>query len=196
VFAFKKVEISSPGLQKIDPPKSAWQGRLTRRDYFPQTSARLSTLDFEDLSIQAVIEFRLEFLRACGLFPLPGRRRKLFPTLNNLDLSPCFPVRAIMGGNAGAAGLTPTFSGPANKKKKEVAMPQDHVLRLSDLQTARARNDLTRLREMFVIARKILEAGGRVRVEEEFSDTTVETVKFIANVEELKEFETHYLSRP
>jgi hypothetical protein len=101
-----------------------------------------------------------------------------------------------MGGYAGAAGLTPTFSGPENKKEKEVTMPQDHVLRLSDLQTARARNDLTRLREMFGIARKILKTGGRVRVEEEFSDTTVETVKFIANVEELKEFETHYLSRP
>jgi len=75
-------------------------------------------------------------------------------------------------------------------------MPQDYVLNMSDLQAARARSDNRLLREMFETAYKILETGGRVRVEEELTDTTLETIKFIASVAELKEFESHIFPGP
>ncbi|MCK5196160.1 MAG: hypothetical protein KAQ71_20270 [Desulfobulbaceae bacterium] len=55
-------------------------------------------------------------------------------------------------------------------------------------------NNRKYLEEQFRAARKTLEAGGTVRVEQEFSDTRVETVHIIDNLDDLKLFENKYLN--
>lgn len=67
-------------------------------------------------------------------------------------------------------------------------------MKLSDLQSARDTNNKKYLEEQFRAARKTLEAGGTVRVEQEFSDTRVETVHIIDNLDDLKLFEKKYLN--
>jgi phosphoribosylformimino-5-aminoimidazole carboxamide ribonucleotide (ProFAR) isomerase len=67
-------------------------------------------------------------------------------------------------------------------------------MKISDLQSARDTNNRKYLEEQFRAARKTLEAGGTVRVEQEFSDTRVETVHIIDNLDDLKLFENKYLN--
>lgn len=67
-------------------------------------------------------------------------------------------------------------------------------MKISDLQSAKDTNNRKYLEEQFRAARKTLEAGGTVRVEQEFSDTRVETVHIIDNLDDLKLFENKYLN--
>ncbi|NOR10583.1 MAG: hypothetical protein GQ541_03735 [Desulfovibrionaceae bacterium] len=67
-------------------------------------------------------------------------------------------------------------------------------MKISDLQSAMDTNNRKYLEEQFRAARKTLEAGGTVRVEQEFSDTRVETVHIIDNLDDLKLFENKYLN--
>lgn len=67
-------------------------------------------------------------------------------------------------------------------------------MKISNLQSARDTNNRKYLEEQFRAARKTLEAGGTVRVEQEFSDTRVETVHIIDNLDDLKLFENKYLN--
>lgn len=67
-------------------------------------------------------------------------------------------------------------------------------MKISDLQSARDTNNRKYLEEQFRAARKTLEAGGTVRVEQEFSDARVETVHIIDNLDDLKLFENKYLN--
>jgi hypothetical protein len=66
-------------------------------------------------------------------------------------------------------------------------------MKLSDLQVAKDRNNIKFLQEQFSSAAKIIAAGGRVRLEQEFSDGTVETKHVIDSLEELKRLEQKYL---
>ena len=67
-------------------------------------------------------------------------------------------------------------------------------MKISNLQSARDTNNRKYLEEQVRAARKTLEAGGTVRVEQEFSDTRVETVHIIDNLDDLKLFENKYLN--
>jgi len=67
-------------------------------------------------------------------------------------------------------------------------------MKISDLQSATDTNNRKYLEEQFRAARKTIEAGGTVRVEQEFSDTRVETVHIIDNLDDLKLFEKKYLN--
>jgi hypothetical protein len=67
-------------------------------------------------------------------------------------------------------------------------------MKISNLQSARDTNNRKYLEEQFRAARKIIEAGGTVRVEQEFSDSSIETVHIIDNLDDLKLFENKYLN--
>jgi hypothetical protein len=71
--------------------------------------------------------------------------------------------------------------------------PQQFALNKSDLTRARDANNIELLESTFKEARKIIRAGGIVKVQENFSDGSVEAVDVIDNLEQLKHFENIYL---
>ena len=73
-------------------------------------------------------------------------------------------------------------------------MSQEYVLKMSELKSAGERKDLKTLSELFASARKVLESGGEVRLDKEYSDAAVETVHVIDSVEGLQRLEEKYLS--
>ncbi len=66
-------------------------------------------------------------------------------------------------------------------------------MKISDLQAAKDMHDREYLKKQFSQARKTIETGGIVRVEKELSDTRVETVHVIDNLDDLKLLEITYL---
>jgi hypothetical protein len=66
-------------------------------------------------------------------------------------------------------------------------------MKISDLQVARDSNNIKFLQEQFSSANKIIAGGGSVRVEQEYSDGSVETIHVIDSLEELKRLEKKYL---
>jgi hypothetical protein len=66
-------------------------------------------------------------------------------------------------------------------------------MRKSDLQLAKDTHDIEYLKKKFEEARKTIEAGGTVRVEQAFSDAHVETLHIISSLDELRRLEKLYL---
>ena len=69
-----------------------------------------------------------------------------------------------------------------------------HAIRLSDLETARDSKDTRYLREQLEAGRKTLQKGGTVRIQQQFSDASVETLHVLDTVEQLEKFMGKYLA--
>ena len=66
-------------------------------------------------------------------------------------------------------------------------------MKISDLKSAKEMNNRKYLEKQFEAARRAIEAGETVRVEQEFSDKRIETVHVINDLDELKHFKKKYI---
>lgn len=72
-------------------------------------------------------------------------------------------------------------------------MGREYVLKVAELQAASDNKDRKTLSELFASARKVLEGGGEVRLDKEYSDAAVETVHVLDSLDELRRLEEKYL---
>lgn len=75
-----------------------------------------------------------------------------------------------------------------------MAMGDEYILKVSELQSAGEGKERQSVRERFAAAREALEKGGRVRLNKEYSDGAVETVHLIDNLADLEKLEEQYLT--
>ena len=69
-----------------------------------------------------------------------------------------------------------------------------HVIRLSDLESARERKDTAYLRQQLGKGREALQNGDTVRIQQKFSDGSAETVHILDTEEQLEKFLSKYYS--
>lgn len=72
-------------------------------------------------------------------------------------------------------------------------MTMQYALNKSELDNARTMKNRDYLRDVFDNARQVIEGGGTVTIEEEFSDARREVTGVISSVEALDSFRKKYL---
>ena len=73
-------------------------------------------------------------------------------------------------------------------------MQHVHAIRLSDLESAKNRKDAQYLRTQLEAGRKAIQNGDTVRIQQQFSDASVETLHILDTEEQLELFMSRYLS--
>jgi hypothetical protein len=69
----------------------------------------------------------------------------------------------------------------------------EHAIRLSDLETAKNTNDIGFLEGQLATARKVIQAGGTVKIQQQLSDATMETLHVLDTLELVESFLSNYL---
>ena len=69
----------------------------------------------------------------------------------------------------------------------------EHAIRLSDLETARNTHDIEFLEGQLATARKVIQEGGTVRIQQQFSDASIETLHVLDTLELVESFMNNYL---
>lgn len=72
-------------------------------------------------------------------------------------------------------------------------MTMQYALNKSELDNARTMKNRDYLRDVFDNARQVIEGGGTVTIEEEFSDARREVTRVISSVAALDSFRENYL---
>jgi hypothetical protein len=70
----------------------------------------------------------------------------------------------------------------------------EHAIRLSDLETAKNTNDIGFLEGQLATARKVIQAGGTVKIQQQLSDATMETLHVLDTLELVESFLSNYLN--
>jgi len=69
-----------------------------------------------------------------------------------------------------------------------------HTIRMSDLETAKNNKNTDYLREQLEAGKQALRRGDTVRILQQFSDASVETLHVLDTVEQLEKFMDKYLA--
>jgi hypothetical protein len=69
----------------------------------------------------------------------------------------------------------------------------EHIIRLSDLETAKNTNDIGFLEGQLVTARKVVQGGGTVKIQQQLSDASFETLHVLDTLELVESFLSNYL---
>jgi hypothetical protein len=70
----------------------------------------------------------------------------------------------------------------------------EHAIRLSDLEAAKNTNDIGFLEGQLATARKVIQAGGTVKIQQQLSDATMETLHVLDTLELVESFLSNYLN--
>jgi hypothetical protein len=69
----------------------------------------------------------------------------------------------------------------------------EHAIRLSDLETAKNTNDIGFLEGQLATARKVVQEGGTVKIQQQLSDASFETLHVLDTLELVESFLSNYL---